>query len=55
MKGAADYEKLVGKPDMATKGMAAQSLVHIFIIFSVIAGNVIYFIERKKGGRGGRA
>lgn len=55
MKGAADYEKLVEKPDMATKGMAAQSLVHIFIIFSVIAGNVIFIYERKKHGGRGRA
>ena len=55
MKGAADYEGLVEKPDLATRGMTAQSLVHIFIIFSVIAGNVIFIYERKKRGRGERA
>ncbi len=49
MKGAADYEKLVGKPDAAIKGMAAQSLVHLFIIFAVIVGNVIYIVERRRG------
>ncbi len=48
MKGAADYEKLVEKPDTASKGMAAQSLVHLFIIFSVIAGNIIYFATGRK-------
>ncbi|MEE9552862.1 MAG: hypothetical protein V3W18_01090, partial [candidate division Zixibacteria bacterium] len=37
MKGAAEYEKLVGHPGSAIKGMASQSLVHLFIIFSVIA------------------
>ena len=53
MKGAADYEKLVNKPAAAAKGMSAQSLVHIFIILSVVAGNVIFFVEKRK--RGGRA
>ncbi len=48
MKGASDYEKLVDKPALATKGMAAQSLVHLFIIFSVIAGNVIFFTGGRK-------
>jgi hypothetical protein len=51
MKGASDYEKLVNHPGSATKGMAAQSLVHLFIILSVIVGNVIFFIDKKKRGR----
>ena len=53
MKGAADYEKLVGKPALAAKGMAAQSLVHLFIILSVIAGNLIFFIEKRSRRREG--
>jgi hypothetical protein len=48
MKGAAAYEKMVGHSGTAIKGMAAQSLVHLFIIFSVIAGNVTFFAGRKK-------
>lgn len=48
MKGAGDYEMLVKKPALATKGMAAQSLVHLFIIFSVVAGNIIYFTSDRK-------
>ena len=48
MKGAAEYEALVSKPAKAVKGMAAQSLVHLFVIFSVIAGNIVYFLGRKK-------
>lgn len=51
MKGAADYEKLVGKPFSASKGMAAQSLVHLFIIFSVITGNIIFFVGGRKKTR----
>ncbi|MEZ5360205.1 MAG: hypothetical protein R3F48_15415 [Candidatus Zixiibacteriota bacterium] len=53
MKGAAEYEELVHKKGTATKGMGAQSLVHLFIIFSVIAGNVIFFVERRKKYSGG--
>lgn len=52
MKGAADYEQLVHHHGTATKGMAAQSLVHLFIILSVVAGNIIFFMERKKRGGG---
>ena len=48
MKGASDYEKLVNKPASATKGMAAQSLVHLFIIFSVVAGNIFHFTAGRK-------
>jgi len=55
MKGAAEYEKLIHHPDRATKGMTAQSLVHIYIIFSVIAGNVIFLIGKKRGRERGRA
>ena len=53
MKGAAEYEALAKFPEAATKGMTAQSLVHIFIIFSVIAGNVIFLMDKRKrsGGR----
>ncbi|MCP4567895.1 MAG: hypothetical protein GY841_09985 [FCB group bacterium] len=48
MKGAAEYELLVDKPALAVKGMSAQSLVHLFIIFSVVAGNIIFLVEKKR-------
>jgi hypothetical protein len=54
MKGAAEYENLVMKPAAANMGMTAQSLVHLFIIFSVIAGNVIFIMERKGKARKSR-
>ncbi|MBD3403745.1 hypothetical protein GF420_12675 [candidate division GN15 bacterium] len=47
MKGAAEYEQLVGHPDRALRGMDAQSLIHLLIIALVILGNVGYFL----GGR----
>jgi hypothetical protein len=60
MKGAAEYEQLVGMeqilgrvPD-ATKGMDAQSVVHIFIVLAIIVANFFYFLkarwERAAGG-----
>ena len=52
MKGAAEYEGLVGEPGKAIKGMSAQSLVHLFIIFSVIAGNIVFLMGRRKGQKG---
>ncbi|MDQ3023604.1 MAG: hypothetical protein M3R04_04335 [bacterium] len=61
MKGSAEYEKLVndkyGSPDAAsaenllgdaTKGMDAQSMVHIFIVLSIIFANIAYFYSRRK-------
>ena len=48
MKGAAEYEKLVGIQGTATRGMDSQSLVHFLIIFLVIAGNVAFFALRGK-------
>jgi hypothetical protein len=47
MKGAAEYEKLVGKPGLAITGMGAQSIVHFLIIFLVLIGNIGYFVGRR--------
>ena len=49
LKGAAEYEKLVRKPEKATLGMKVQSVAHITIILLVILGNVVYFLSRRKG------
>jgi hypothetical protein len=49
MKGAAEYEKLLVdeygqsngvKPGDATKGMDAQSAVHVFLVLSIIIANI---------------
>jgi hypothetical protein len=48
MKGAAEYEKLVGKKAKATVGMGAQSLAHLLIIALVMLGNVSYFMGRRQ-------
>jgi hypothetical protein len=51
MKGAAEYEKLVGRPGDATTGMAAQSASHALLIAFIVFGNVTYFRARRRGSR----
>ncbi len=53
MKGAAEYERLVNHEGTATRGMDAQSMVHLLIIFFVIVGNIGFFATRKsrQGGQ----
>lgn len=48
LKGAAEYELLVNKPGLATKGMDAQSVAHIIIIIFILIGNIGYFATRKQ-------
>ena len=47
MKGGAEYEKLIDRPDWATRGMGAQSLVHLIIIAFIVLGNIGYFASRR--------
>ncbi len=48
MKGAAEYEVLVGNPGSATAGMDAQSFSHALIIVFIILGNLGYLATREK-------
>jgi hypothetical protein len=50
MKGAAEYEELVGKHDLATTGMGIQSIIHFLIVVLIILGNVGYFVGRRLKG-----
>jgi hypothetical protein len=52
LKGAAEYEMLVGAPADAVKGMDAQSIVHALIVLFILFGNVVYFVNRRAGGAG---
>ena len=51
MKGAAEFEVLVGHPDQAFRGMDAQSLIHLLIIGLVLVGNIGYFASRRQKRR----
>lgn len=48
MAGAAEYEVLVGHPGVASRGMDAQSLAHVFIAFMILLGNLAFLPQRKK-------
>jgi hypothetical protein len=48
LKGAAEYEKLLGISGAGTRGMDAQSSAHLAIILLVIVGNVAFFASRRK-------
>jgi hypothetical protein len=57
MKGSAEYEVLLrGKYGeafdipigAATKGMDAQSAVHVFIVLSIIVANICYFLSLRR-------
>src|SRR5262249_18005228 len=63
MKGAAEYEKLLSgaHPERAqfsgstrvftaTKGMDAQTVIHVVIILFILIGNVAFIRSRKKAG-----
>lgn len=47
MKGAAEYEKMVGKPGLATTGMGMQSLAHFLLIGLIAVGNIGYLMMRR--------
>ena len=51
MAGAAEYENMVGISGSATKGMDAQSSVHIFVIFCIFLGNLSHWAARRIGER----
>ncbi|KPJ54424.1 hypothetical protein AMJ39_00385 [candidate division TA06 bacterium DG_24] len=54
LKGAAEYEYLIGVPGRAIIGMDAQSIAHLIIIVFVIIGNVAFFVQRRGAAGGGR-
>lgn len=40
LRGAAEYEKLIGKPGIATSAMDSQSVVHALIFMAIILANM---------------
>jgi len=52
LKGAAEYERLIGRPkDIANRSMTSVSVAHVFIILFIVIGNMAVFAGRR-GGRG---
>ena len=48
MRGAAEYEKLIGVPAAGTRDVNTGSFVHVLIIGLVVIGNVIFFVKKRK-------
>lgn len=47
LRGAAEYELLIGKPGKAASGMDAQSFAHLLVVVFVILGNAGHAMRRK--------
>jgi hypothetical protein len=48
LKSAAEYEKLIGHTEAATKAMDVQSIAHSVIVLFIIIGNIAFFASRRK-------
>jgi len=51
LRGAAEYEKLIGIGGAGRRAMLAQAASHLYILGLILAGNVIYFVSRARKGR----
>lgn len=51
LKGASEYESLVDKKGLATRGMPAQSTAHILVILLIVVGSIFEFILNVHGRR----
>lgn len=51
MAGAAEYEKMTGIVGSATKGMDAQSSVHLLVMLCILLGNLAHWAARRLGER----
>ncbi len=49
LRGAAEYEVLIGEKGLAVAGMDAQSVTHVVIVMLVMLCNVFYFLRRNEG------
>jgi len=52
LRGAAEYEQLLGHPAAGCRGMDAQSAIHALIAILIIAGNVQGWRIRRSRGHG---
>jgi len=50
--GAAEYETLIQAPGLATTSMDGQTMGHFVIIAFIVFGNVVFFMSRRRKGRG---
>jgi hypothetical protein len=48
MRGAAEYEVIINRPDKGVQGMDSQSIIHLMIIILIVLGNIAYFGARRR-------
>lgn len=48
MAGAAEYEKLENEHGLATRGMDAQSMAHVFVALCIVLGNVVQWSKGRR-------
>lgn len=48
LKGAAEYEKRIGRLGDGTNGMRSQKLVHYMMIGFIVIGNIAYWLSRRQ-------
>ncbi len=48
LRGAAEYESLLGREGGGARGMLAQSTAHLYVILLIILGNVVYYLTGKR-------
>jgi len=51
LKGAAEYERLIGRDGAGVRGMDAQSMAHLLIVCFIILGNIGFLIYGRPGAR----
>lgn len=49
LRGAAEYETLLGRGGSGARGMLAQTSMHLYVILMIVIGNVIYLKQRRRG------
>ena len=48
MRGASEYENLIGKPGKATSGIDALNLAHLLVIVLILTSNIIIFATKER-------
>ena len=50
LRGAAEYESLLGQRGGGTRGMLAQTSAHLYVLLLILIGNIVYFRSHRRGG-----
>ena len=50
LRGAAEYELLIGQGGSGARSMLAQTSMHLYVLLLIILGNIVYFRGRRERG-----